>query len=255
MLQDPKKFPKFETFGLTSAGFTGPMEGVAAPNNIISVNVGSASLNASNFVGNIATGGEYAINNVVVKFPEGSEPATQLKALGYDELDLSLSGKGSWNKDAKTYALEDLSFTVANGAKLSLGANLGNIDEAAFTGDPQTSMMAMLGAGVSDVSISLENSGLIEKGIALAAQQQGTDAAALTAQIQAMAGTMLPAILGAEPSAQALTKALADFAASPKSLSIKAKAKSGMLTAQDFGAIASPAEIFAKIDIEAAANQ
>jgi ribosomal protein S11 len=255
LLEDPSKMPKFDSVSLGASEMSGPMEGAQAPNNIINVKMAEASMTLGDFIGRVATKAEYAFKNVAVKFPEGSEPATQLKAIGYDEVDLSISGKGSWNKDAKTYSIEDMVFEMANGAKLSLSANLGNVDETFFAGDPQTSMMAMLSAGISDAEISLENNGLVEKGLAFAAQQQGKTAEQLQQEAQGMATVMLPAILGTEPGAQALAKALAEFAAAPKNITVSAKAKSGMLTAQDFAAVATPADVFTKIDLEATANK
>jgi ribosomal protein S11 len=255
VFEDPKKMPKFDSIKIGQSEMSAPMEDVPAPNNIINVKLASASLTLGDFVGRIATKGEYAFNNVAVKFPEGSEPATQLKALGYDEVDLSMTGKASWNKDAKTYSLEDMVFEMANGAKLSVTANFGNVDETFFAGDPQTAMMAMLSAGVSDAKISFENNGLVEKGLAFAAQQQGKTAEQLQQEAQGMATAMLPMMLGTEPGAQALIKAISDFAATPKNITVSAKAKSGMLTAQDFAAVATPADVFSKIDVEANANQ
>jgi hypothetical protein len=254
-IKDPKKFPKFDSLSIGASEMTGPMEGAAAPNNQINIKLGSATLALHDFVGRVASGAEYAFNNIVVKFPEGSEQATQLKGLGYDEVDLSIGGKGSWNKDAKTYAIQDMTFTMANGAALKMSANLGNIDDAFFAGDPQTTMMAMLSAGVSDASVSFENMGLVEKGMAFAGKMQGKSGEQMQQEASGMATAMLPAVLGTDPGAQALAKAIGEFVTSPKNITVKAKAKSGMLTAQDFAAVATPADVFGKIDVEASANQ
>jgi hypothetical protein len=250
MIGDPTKMPKFEQIAVGASTFSGPAEG-----GVITVKLASAVFNVSNFVGNIGTNMDYAIQNVVITPPEGSEQATQMKALGYDELDLSMSGKAAWDKDAKTYALSDMVIDWANGAKLTINANLGNIDEAFFMGDPQTAMMAMLSAGVSDAKISLENNGLAEKGFAFAGQMQGKDAAAMQQEAAGMAGAMLPVFLGQDEGAQKIITAVNAFLASPKNITVSAKAKNGMLTAQDFASVASPADIFAKIDVEAAANE
>jgi hypothetical protein len=83
---------------------------------------------------------------------------------------------------------------------------------------------------------------------------QGKSADDLKTEVQTMAQLMLPSILGSDPGAQAVAKAAADFAANPQKITISAKAKSGMLTAQDFAGVASPADIFSKIDVEASAN-
>jgi hypothetical protein len=255
VLSNPQNLPKFENISIAASDMSAPIDGAAAPDNILSIKLGSANMTLSNFMGNIATDAEYAINNVVLAFPAGSEPGQQLKAIGYDQLDLSLSGKGAWNKDAKTYSIEGLKFVVADGAELTISTMLGNIDETFFTGDPQTSMMAMLSAGVSEATVSFVNNGLVEKGLAFAGQMQGKTGEQLQQEAQGMAQMMLPAILGTDPGAQALATALGEFAASPKNLTVTAKAKSGMLTAQDFASVAQPADVFAKIDVTATANQ
>jgi hypothetical protein len=249
---DPSKIPRFELLTMGASEMSGPIDGSDKP---MDVKIGGVNLIQGDFVGKIPTRTEFAMNNIVFKFPEGSEQATQMKALGYDEMDLSMAGKGAWNKDAKTYALQDMTITMANGAKLTINANLGNIDETFFLGDPQTAMMAMLTAGVSDLSVSFANEGLVEKGLALAGQTQGKSAEQMQQEAQAMASAMLPTLLGTDPGAQTLVKAITDFVASPKNISVSAKAKSGMLTAQDFAAVATPADIFGKIDVTATANQ
>jgi hypothetical protein len=250
IIGDPTKMPKFEQIAIGTSRFQGPVEG-----GVMDITLASAVVNVSNFIGNVGTNMDYSFQNMVIKPPAGSEQATQLKALGYDELDLSMSGKAAWDKDSKVYALSDMVIDWANGAKLTINANLGNVDEAAFMGDPQTTMMAMLSAGVTDAKISLENNGLAEKGFAFAGQMQGKDGAAMQAEAAGMAGAMLPMFLGQDEGAQKIIAAVNAFVTSPKNITVSAKAKSGMLTAQDFAAVATPADIFAKIDVEAAANE
>jgi hypothetical protein len=251
------KMPKFERLAFGKTTIAAPAKDVpgAPEGSVVDIAVGSMEINQTAFAGNVPTASDFAIKNVVVKLPEGSEPQTQLKAFGYDEVDVSLSGKGTWNKDSKEYDLNDLALQMANGATLTIDTKLGNVDEAFFSGDPNTSMMAMLGAGVTNATVSLTNEGLAEKALAFAGQMQGQDAEAMKQQAASVAQMMLPAVLGTDAGAQAIITAVSEFVNNPKNITISAKAKSGMLTAQDFAAVQQPADIFAKIDVEAKANQ
>jgi hypothetical protein len=249
-LEDPTWMPKVEKMTVGASRFTGPMEGGSAD-----ISLGGILIEQSDFIGQVATKASIAFNNLAIVFPPNSEPGMQLKAFGYDTLDLSLSSTGSWNKDAKTYAIEDLTVTMADGGVLALSANLGNVDEVFFSGDSQTRMMAMLGAGVSDAMVKFTNNGLVEKAFAFAGQMQGgMSGADMQAQAGAMATMMLPQVLGEGPAQAEIAAAVSKFLSAPKSITLTGKAKAGMLSAQDFAAMQTPADVFAKVDVTANAE-
>ena len=114
---------------------------------------------------------------------------------------------------------------------------------------------AALGAVVKKLDVKLENSGILDKIIALQAKEQGKSADQLKTELISMASFGVPAMMGGDGvTGKVVANALSKFIAEPKNLHLAASSKDG-LGAGDIGLIANPADLLKKVDISAGANE
>lgn len=206
----------------------------------------------------IPTAFRIALDRFAAKVPElrNNEGAQQLRALGYDAIDVSFAVDGAWNEAAKTFAFKEFGVKGAKMGEVGLTAELGDIPPEAFSGDPAQMQVALLSASARSASVRVRNDGLIDRLIEQAARQANTSPSQLRAQYGSAAAVGIPSVLGPSDASKALAAAVAAFIAKPSNLTIEARAKSPAgLGAADFLAMSSPADIVDKLDISARANQ
>ena len=182
---------------------------------------------------------------------KGTEFAASLGILGYTRLDLGVTSAAHYDSSAKTLAIDDLSFTGDKMGSFGLKANFGDIGPEVFAADNDARMAGLMGASISALEVKFVNSGLFEKAVGYFADQQKMTPEAMKKQWTEVAGQMLPAVLGGSPPALNLAGAAQKFIASPTSLTIAVKPKSGALKFTDAMALADPSTMLSKIDIVA----
>lgn len=190
------------------------------------------------------------ISGLNVEVPPGSEAGKQLAAFGYSKFEMGLTYLTTYDPAKGTFSFDDDTLTIAGVGVLSLKGQLGAVDPAAFAGTEAEKMGALAKANVSSVEINFTNSGIVEKGLAFAAQQQGTTPDALKAQVAAMAMQMVPAMLQGVPNAPKIGEALSAFVNAPTSLTISAKAKSGAIAFTEIAGLDNPMALLAKLDLD-----
>jgi len=215
-------------------------------------------LRLGNYVGGIPTSLRTQLDDLVVDASILKEGAAQLLKLGYTGLDLSSALDVVWNENSKTVNVNEVSAKGANMGSVSLKGVLGNVPRELFAGSMAEMQVAGLGVTLSEATLRLENSGLLDKIVAQMAKAQGTTPDTLRAQWGTQAALGIPQLLGGSDKAKALANAVASFIAKPKSLSISIKAKDATglgLTDVMSGGTPNPADIFGKLDVTATANQ
>jgi len=207
------------------------------------------------YAGDALKQGSTKLTGLIVEPSPDSEFGKNLAELGYSKLELAMAIGADYHADAKTLSLDELTVDGAKMGSVGLKANFGDIDPGLFGSDNDARMAALFGSSISSLEIKVVNSGLFEKALALVGKQQGATPDALKQQWSAMAGQMMPILLGGDPSALKVAAEAQKFIASPKNLTISIKAKDGAIKASDFMAISDPAAFVSKLDIAAAANQ
>ncbi len=194
------------------------------------------------------------LNSLTIVPPAGSDAAQGLGAAGYDKLDLGLTFAGTYNPAAQTYTVEDYTITGVNAGALGLKGQFGAIDKAAFTGQKDEKINALMKGSIANLELKFANAGLFEKAATLYGKQQGKTLAQVQQEWSMMAAQFVPMMLGGDPNAPKIGAALASFVNNPKVLTVTAKAKTGNVAFSDLMAIKSPPMLLQKVDLNAVAT-
>jgi len=170
----------------------------------------------------LPTNMRFALDNLLIDLPPGTgeDSVEQLRALGYERLDISTNIAAHWNETAREVVVSDISFTGEDMGSISLRGVIGNIGEEAFSGDETTRLMAMMGATSKNAQLMIEDRGIAERLLAMQAAMMGTDPAAARQQLGALTQLMLPEMLGGTPEARQLANELSRFVQDPGELEI-----------------------------------
>lgn len=206
--------------------------------------------------GDVFRSGTSAIRNLVIEPSKGSKMARDMAPIGYDKLDLGMTTSGSYDPVKKTLVIDDWTISGAGAGALTLKAAMGGLDKSAFAADRNAQLAALIGADASRLELKFDNKGLFEKVVAFVGQQQKKDAGALRKEWAAMAGQLLPAVLGGDPAALAVAGEVQKFLGDAKSLTLVATPKAGgAIKFIDLANIKDPMAFSQKVKVEAAANK
>lgn len=170
----------------------------------------------------LPTNMRFALDNLLIDLPPGTgeDSVEQLRALGYERLDISTNIAARWNETAREVVISDISFSGEDMGAISLRGVIGGIGEEAFSGDETTRLMAMMGATAKNAQLMIEDRGIAERLLAMQAAMMGTDPAAARQQLGALTQLMLPEMLGGTPEARQLANELSRFVQDPGELEI-----------------------------------
>ena len=247
--------------GLTSLTFEGldmqfPLEDMPkdAPGGRLGhITVGQIAFKAT-YDGDLPIKSDVSVKGIVVQFPDGSKEAAGLKSFGLDKVQVDFHGASTCDKAAKTCAIADVTYNVANLVSLSVTGDFANWPIAIDTGDKASAMAAMMQVQVADLQIKLVNSGLYEKGTDFAAASKHMSGQMLRSSMPMMA-MMVPQMIGDPVAGKKVGDALNAFFKDPKSLTISIKAKGAPVAISDLVANPSPAAIFGKLTLDASADK
>ncbi len=199
--------------------------------------------------------GSFEVKNFSLEFPKSSTEAASLAEFGYDKIDMGLKIRGSYDEPGKKAVLDEMTVSGLNMGALSLAGKFENVAKTPPGSSDAVKMSIMMASQVSSAQISFANTGLFEKSLAMLAKQQKKKPEDMKAEWGAMAGAMLPAILGGDPAGKTLADALTKFIASPKNVTIGATSKGPAIPLAAFAAVQSPQDVLSKINVTASANQ
>jgi hypothetical protein len=222
--------------------------------NLIKVSL--ASLSGDNtYDGEIPVKSAGKGDHLVVELPKESSGAKQIAQFGVDKIDLGFTVAASYDKAKKSFNLEDYTISGVKLGSFGFKGVVGGIDPAMFTSDAKTRIAALMGSDVANIAISYKDGGLFNNVLAFVAGQQGKTGDALRTEWSAMATQLLPLLLGGDPSSLKLAEAVGSFIATPKSLTISAKAKGAPVKVTDLMNLSDPKAILSKIDLSAVSGQ
>ena len=186
---------------------------------------------------------------------KGSSEAESIAELGYSKLDLGLKVNGTFDQSAKRLLIEEFTFSGLDMGAFGMKADLGNYVQPG-TGAPDTAQQqALMESTLSSVQLSFVNSGLFDKAVAILSQRQGKTPDAMKAEWSAIAGAMLPVMLGGDPAAKVIGDAVTAFIAKPQNITIGATTKGAPVKIMDLGTMKSPADVLSRINVTASANK
>ena len=177
-----------------------------------------------------------------------------MKSFGLDKVQVDIHGASTCDKAAKTCAIVDGTYNVANLVSLSVTGDLANWPMAIDTGDKDAAMAAMMQVQIADLQVKLVNFGLYEKGTDFAAASKHMSGQMLRSSMPMMA-MMVPQMIGDPVAGKKVGDALNAFFKDPKSLTISLKAKGAPVAISDLVANPSPAAIFGKLTLDASADK
>ncbi|MGJ3265073.1 MAG: hypothetical protein ACFE0R_17760, partial [Salinarimonas sp.] len=198
-----------------------------------------------------------SFDNLAFVLPAGSreEGVVQLRALGYEEIDVSGVFAARWNAEREEIAIKEASLSGVEMGRLALSGDFGNVGPGAFSSDQMVAMMTWLGATAKSLRVSVVDEGLAERLLAMQAAEQGVSAEDLRSQGAMMARAMLPAVLGGTPEARALGDAVASFVEAPGELDVVVtSADPAGIPVMDLGQTQNPLELLPLVTIEAQAR-
>jgi hypothetical protein len=161
-----------------------------------------------------------------------------------------------WREADNDLSIGNVSVQGVNMGGIVLRGTVGNVTRDVFAGDATMAQIALLGATVKQVALTIDNRGLFERVIDREARKQKKTADQLRKELGAVAQMMIPAFLGSTPSARAVAAAVSKFVAKPNRLVVTAKSKNpmGLGAADLLMSGGNPADILAQIDLTAVAE-
>jgi len=176
-----------------------------------------------------------------------------LTDMGYAKLDLSSHIEMSWQPDTEKLTIDNILLSGVDMGKIELSGHFDNVNKDFFSGDATAMQAAVLGALIKEVRLSIENSGLFERAVAVQARTQGKSVEEIKRGYVNAAAVGLPAMLDNKPAAKTIGAALARFVATPKNFHLTAKSEDG-LGATDFALMSSPGTLLDAVEVTATAN-
>jgi hypothetical protein len=246
--------PNFGTSRITGLASSFTMEETGEE---IEFNLGEMEITATEPRGGVPTNVRFAFDDLAFDLPAdtGEEGIEQLRAMGYERLDLSGAMAARWNGTANELVISEMSFSGVDIGSVSLRGVLGNMTENIFVADQSAAFMALMSGTVKNVHVMLENKGGVERALQIQARDMGTTPDMLKMQFGMMATAMLPAMLGNSDQARSLSQAIGQFITNPGELEISATARNGEgIAFGEFLTISQPAALLEKIDLSATAR-
>ena len=255
---DPRSFiPTLDQIAVAGVDLDVPDKkgaGNSANGKRITMALGKAEINGSNYLGGVPTSLNAAVDNFTMDIANSTDP--QLKdfiAMGIKKFDMSAKVDLAWSEAAETLTLRQASGKMADIGAVTLTATLGNVSKEIFTGGKDEIEAAALGTLFKDADFRFENAGIVEKGLEMEAKKQKKTADALKKEAVGVAGAAIPAMLKNAPAAKDIAAAVIKFINSPKSFHIGAKSADGLGIA-DFALLNDPAALLKKLAVVASAN-
>ncbi|MFN3132399.1 hypothetical protein [Roseibium sp.] len=212
--------------------------------------------------GDQPTSGSFAISNIVVDVKEiQAEEAKSLQDLGYETLNMNISGSGKWDPDAATINIPDLKIDGQDAAALTLSLSLGGVTREVVeelnkaSDNPEESMALLQNISVSNVRIRLDDASLTGRVLDQEAQKAGVDTQQYVAGLTGSLPLMLGMLQNKDLEGQ-VAEAVTQYLTNPGSLEITASPENPVPFAQIMGAaMMAPQMVPQLLGVSITANQ
>jgi hypothetical protein len=226
-------------------GFEASMVDPDVPANAPGGNVARVSLasltGVTEYSGTVPLRMSGEARGILIELPPASAAGQQLKAFGYDRIELGFAAQATYDPGRRVLNLQEYSFSGVQAGKLSMGGVFTGIaPELLAGGDSAARERAGASAGIAELDLRFVDAGLANRAFAFAAASQGKAPAALQAETAAMAG---------------LAQSLQTFLRDPRSFTLKLKARGAPVPVARLSSIADPASFLALVEVTLLANQ
>jgi hypothetical protein len=221
--------------------------------NLVKMSFGPMA-GTNDYAGDTLNRSVFSLKNMVIEGPPSSQFGQQLKALGYDKVDLSLDSDGSYNAAARTMKVDRFTLTGQGMGALDLKFDMTDVGEGIASGVPMQSTEALMQSSIRSLTLSFVNDRLFQNAFAFAAMQQGKQPAAMIQEMKALATGMLPMMLGGDQGVLKVATAIGQFMDNPRSISITASGRNGPVKVMDLQGLKNPADAMRLIALDATAN-
>lgn len=248
---DPRQvIPEIGQIRLIGLQIDAPNLGLA--DERLKVGLAGAVINMGNHIRAIPTDWQIRIDNLSVAVPPDTTDSgfLELKAMGYDRVDLSLAAQQGWNERDERLTIDGMALSGVDMGEIAVSGRFVNVPRALFEGDAATAAIAALGAGAAEATLSLTDGGLSERLFRRFAEGSNRTAADLRQETATIAGFSLPAFMGGHPDAPAVGAAAKGFlSAARQTVTFRLNAAGEPLSAADFMAIGNPLALLARVRI------
>lgn len=197
----------------------------ATPNARIVGSIGSVSALFDSYINGLPTDIRSSATDVNFELPQDAS-SQMLTALGLDPLTVSYDLSARWDRATREIVVDNLMLSADNGGTVILSGVIGNATPALFGTDMSAMNDATKELTIKELNVYVGDAGLLEKGIAVAAQQQNADPAQFRTALAGMTQGMVLLGLGATPDAMEVAGAISAFLGNGGELSLSAVALS-----------------------------
>ncbi len=184
----------------------------------------------------------------------GDAPSVaQFRALGYDRLDLSGAAAAEWREATEEAVISPVHVEGKDMGAATLSAQLENVSGAVFAATPVISKAASLAVALKSIDLTLENGGLVDRLVFLAAREEKKPEEKARAEYAKAAATAIAALFGEGEKAKNIGAAVAAFVERPGRLHVRLASKKGVNGLEAFAR--KPADILEGVEIEAVAER
>jgi hypothetical protein len=220
--------------------------------NLIRVHLNSATIEQT-YDGDTPNKMAFIANGLSVVVPKASQAGAMLTAFGYDKIEATMKFAGAYDASRQSFSLDDYSVSLVKIGSISLSGQFGALDKSAFGGDAKAKAAAVQASQVRALKIKLENSGALEKAVALTALSKRVTPDEVKTQWSAIAAQG-PLLAPNVPAVAALSQGLIKFIANGKSLTLSLTARPPAPTMSEMRDLRDPAQISARFDVAAEAE-
>lgn len=164
--------------------------------------------------------------HLVFDLPKASRDAQvkQLLKAGLTRLDMGFRGFLKWDEASSTIRIADLSVEAEQLGAARLTGTIGNAEADLFDEDPLMMQIAAMALTARDLSVKLDDRGLINIAVQQQAGGQGGDVKAKRKKFGEMAAMLVAGTLGGTAEAKKVAQAIAGFVSAGKPLALTATA-------------------------------
>jgi hypothetical protein len=247
-----KLIPALEGFSLSD--FAIDIVDESSPGERIVASVGALDLSLGQYINGVPTAIGTLGTDLKFKFPAGAVP--ELTALGLTEPSVDYELAMQWNETEGTISLHHLGFNVDDFGSFSIMGTIANATPELFSENMEAATQAAMGLTVTDLTIQIDNQGIIPALIAMTAVEQRQPPQMIHATMIGAATALPIALLGQTAEATSLAQALSAFATGTPQLSIKLTSidPKGIGLAELMAAEENPAALQGKFTITATAS-
>ncbi len=245
--------------GMSFAGFSMDIPDPDGADTRIQASVDAFDLTLLDYLNAIPTNIDISAQGVRFALPEdsGDDGVEQLRALGITEINAAFRLAAAWNEATSSINFEEASFSADDLGSMNVTGTIANATAALFSANENAALMAAMGIAVKSVAASVEDTGISDLIVAIAAKEQGGDPATLRPIYADLAkGTVIGMLAGVADAAK-MGDAISAFVkgeAKVLEIGITAKDDPGLNMMDFIAAENDPTSLLGKVNISAEAK-